>query len=172
MVNEEQDARLLDRCEAKMKEWAKHWQRGEDVQNAQEKLWKNEELRKLEEALPRLEECHLAKVSRLYMAKTKVGCDGFHPKVPLALTRETIGEIVEFLEQVDQSGKWPQQACTTMFFLIPENVTSERPILLMPTLVRWWEASRAPEVVKWCGLGLGDALQLPKEDLACAVRVL
>ena len=30
-----------------------------------------------------------------------------------------------------------------------ENVTSERPIALMPTLIRWWEALRAPEVAKW-----------------------
>ena len=30
------------------------------------------------------------------------------------------------------SGKWPQQACTTMFFLIPKNVKSERPIALLP----------------------------------------
>ena len=36
-----------------------------------------------------------------------------------------------------------------MFFLIPKNITSERPIALMPTLIRWWEALRAPEVVKW-----------------------
>ena len=30
-----------------------------------------------------------------------------------------------------------------------KNVTSERPIALMPTLIRWWEAMRAPEVAKW-----------------------
>ena len=36
-----------------------------------------------------------------------------------------------------------------MFLLIPKNVTSEMPIALMPTLIRWWEAVRAPEVVKW-----------------------
>ena len=48
------------------------------------------------------------------------------------------GQIVEFLKKVEQSGKWPQQACTTMFFLIPKNVASERPIALMPTLRRWW----------------------------------
>ena len=41
-------------------------------------------------------------------------------------------QIVDFLENVEQSGKWPQQqACTTMFFLIPKNVTSERPIALI-----------------------------------------
>ena len=26
---------------------------------------------------------------------------------------------------------------------------SERPIALMPTLIRWWEALRAPDVAKW-----------------------
>ena len=56
---------------------------------------------------------------------------------------------MEFLEKVKQRGKWPQQACTSMFFLILKNVTSERPIALMPTLIRWWEALRAPEVAKW-----------------------
>ena len=35
-----------------------------------------------------------------------------------------------------------------MFFLIPKNVTSERPIALMPTLIRWWKVLRAPEVAK------------------------
>ena len=67
----------------------------------------------------------------------------------LELAQETRGEIVEFLEKVEQRGKWPQQACTTMFFLTPKNVTSERPIPLMPTLIRWWQALRAPEAAKW-----------------------
>ena len=66
-------------------------------------------------------------------------------KVLLDVTQETRGDTVEFLEKVEQSGKWPQQACTTMFFLIPKNVTSERPIAVMPTLIRWWEVVRAPE---------------------------
>ena len=88
---------------------------------------------------------------RSYKAGTGVGRDGFHPTVPLILTKETRGELVEFLEKVEQSGKWPQQACATIHFLIPKNVTSERPIALMPTLTRWWEALRAPEVAKWHG---------------------
>ena len=141
LKKEEEGARLLDRCEARKKEWERHWQCDEDVQNLEHKLWKNEELRKLEEVLPRLKECELDKVLK---AKT----DGLHPKVPLSLTKET-GESVEILEEVKQSGRWSQQACTTMFFLISTNITSERPIALMTTLTRWWEALRAPEVAKW-----------------------
>ena len=121
----------------------------EEVQNVKDKPWKNEELRKSEKALPRLKECHLEEVPRLYKANKGAVCDGFHPKVPLDLIKETREEIVEFLEKVEQSGKWPQQASTTMFLLIPKIVTSERPIALMPTLIRWWEALRAPEEAKW-----------------------
>ena len=54
LEKEEEDARLMDRCEAKRKEWAKHWQFGESVQNMEDKPQKHEELKKLEEALPRL----------------------------------------------------------------------------------------------------------------------
>ena len=53
------------------------------------------------------------------------------------------------MENVEQSGKLPQQACMTMFFLTPKKVTSERPIAVMPTMIRWWEALRALEVAKW-----------------------
>ena len=52
-----------------------------------DKLRKNEELKKSEEALPRLKECGLEKISRMYKAKTGVGCDGFHPKVSLDVTK-------------------------------------------------------------------------------------
>ena len=125
LKKEEEDARLLDLCEAKRKEWATHWQCDEETQNMQNKPWTNEDLKKLEEASPRLKDCFLGRAAGLYKAKTGVGCDGFHPKVPLELTKATSGEIVEILEKVEQSGKWPQQACTTMFFLIPENVCHE-----------------------------------------------
>ena len=52
LVNEEEDARLLDRCAAKKgKNGQKPWQCDEELQNVEEKPWKNEELRSAEEAL-------------------------------------------------------------------------------------------------------------------------
>ena len=87
----------------------------------------------------------MEKVSRLYKEK----CGGFHTKIPLDMTKETRREIVELLEKVEQSGKWPQQALHKIVFSNPENVTSEMSIVLMPTLICWWEALRAPEVAKW-----------------------
>ena len=46
------------------------------TQNWEDKPWENEELKKLEEALPRLKECGLEKVSKLHKTKTEVGCPG------------------------------------------------------------------------------------------------
>ena len=79
----ERRIREISFCEAKRKEWAKHWQCDEEIQKMQNKPWRNEELKECEEALPRLKEGDLYKTSRLYKAKTGVGHDGFHPKVPL-----------------------------------------------------------------------------------------
>ena len=137
---------MLDRCEAKREELAKHWQCEESVQNVEDKPWKNEELKKLEEALPRLKEGDLEKNIWIAQSKCSSGVRRIPPESSLGETRK---EIVEFLEKVEQSGKLPQQACTTMFFLFPKNVTRERRIALVPTLIRWWEALRAPEVAKW-----------------------
>ena len=89
----EEDAKLLERCEAKRKEWSKHWQCNEEIQNMQDKPWRNEELKECEEASSRLKVGDLDKASRLYKAKTGVGCDEFHPKVPLDLTEETRGKV-------------------------------------------------------------------------------
>ena len=41
LKKDEEDVRLLDRCEAKRKEWAKHWQCDESVENLEDKSWKN-----------------------------------------------------------------------------------------------------------------------------------
>ena len=40
LKREDEGASLLDRCEAKRKEWAKHWQCDEGVQILEDKPWK------------------------------------------------------------------------------------------------------------------------------------
>ena len=95
----------------------------------QDKPWENQELRRWEEALPRLKEGDSKDRSRMWRlpSPTSFGFDKKNERINCGI-----------LEKVEQSCKWPQQACTTMFFLFPKNVTSERPIALIPTLIRWW----------------------------------
>ena len=70
----------------------------------------------------------------------------FTPNFPQTCQQKQEVKWWELLEKVEQCARWPQQACTTMFFLIPKNVTNERPIALLLALIRWWEGLRAPEV--------------------------
>ena len=88
-------------------------------------------LRKWEEALPRLKEWEGIEESiENVQSKDRCMIDGLQKK----------RGACEFLEG-GAEWKMAQQACTTMFFLMPQNVTSERPIALMPTLIRFfWEA--------------------------------
>ena len=79
LEKEEKDARLMDRCEAKRKEWAKHWQCGESVQNMEDEPQKHEELKKLEEALPRLRFVKGKNRSRLRWLPPK-SFPGFHKR--------------------------------------------------------------------------------------------
>ena len=57
------------------------------------------------------EKKHISNFVRLYKVKTGVESDGFHPKVSLVMTKDTRGELVEFVETVEQSGK---MAATSM----------------------------------------------------------
>ena len=79
LKKEEEDAKPMARCGEKKTEWAKHGQRGMEVQNQESKPWKNGELRKSEEDLPRLKKAILQKAARTYNTKTGVGCDGPTP---------------------------------------------------------------------------------------------
>ena len=40
---------------------------------------------------------------------------GFHLKLPLELSKGAAGDMVKFLEKLEQCWRWPQQACTTIF---------------------------------------------------------
>ena len=143
LEEEERDVRPLARCEEKMGVRTKHWQCNTEVQDLKDKAWRHEELKRLEEGIPRLKEGDSEKAGEITRQRRVWDVMEFHQKVPPDLSEETRGKIVE------QCGRWPQQACTTIFFLIPKNVTSERPITLMPTMIRRWERLRAPEVATW-----------------------
>ena len=55
LEKEEEDARLLDRCEARRREWSRHWQCDEEVQSMQDTPWRNEGLRVGDESAAEVE---------------------------------------------------------------------------------------------------------------------
>ena len=87
---------------------------------------------------------------------------GLTPKFHVDLSKETRREIVDSFK-VEQCGRWPQQACTTILSLMSINVTSGRPIALLPTWIRWWEWLRARDGKKGIGL-VGNLLTDEMEE--------
>ena len=83
LKREEDDFRLLDRCEARRKERAKHWQCYESVQKLEDKPWKNEDLKNSEEALPRLKECDFGEGFKIVQGENKSRMRRLPPKSPL-----------------------------------------------------------------------------------------
>ena len=75
----------------------------------------------------------LERAARSCKTSTGVGADGFHPNVTLDLSKETCETIVGF-----SCERGAMCLLALLFFLIPKNVTSERPIAFLPTLIRWW----------------------------------
>ena len=75
---EEEENRPVERSKEKRKEWAKHWQCTAEAQSLHDKPRVNDELRKSEEAMPRLAERPLEKAATCYKTQTGLGCDGFH----------------------------------------------------------------------------------------------
>ena len=67
-----------------------------------------------------------------YNASTGIGAECVHPKVSLDVSEALCGEIVVFVMKLEQCGYWPVQNSTLLFFRFPKNVTSERPIALLP----------------------------------------
>ena len=85
----EEDVKPMRRCEERRREWPRHRQCDSEVQCAEDKPWRNQELRSLEEELPQLSEENLERAATSYRATMAVGRDGFHPRGPSDLSKET-----------------------------------------------------------------------------------
>ena len=83
----------------------------------EDKHWRNVELRSAEEGLSLVKEENLAEAARSYKATTRVGCDGFRPKVLPDMSKETRRQMVKFVAKLKRCERWPQQACTMFFFI-------------------------------------------------------
>ena len=67
----------------------KRGKNGRSIDSPTQRCWRNDELRSLEEGLPQQGDEGLEKAARSYKATTGVGCDKFHHKDPVDLSKDT-----------------------------------------------------------------------------------
>ena len=101
-----------------------------EMQGVKNKSWRKEELRCVEGGLPRqgtsTQQQGVTRLRRVWAVIGSILRSSGHVK-------RNQKRKCEILEAV--WGGWPQQACTTIFFLISMKVASERPIALFDQMV-------------------------------------
>ena len=86
---------------------------------------------------------------RCFKAKTGIGTDCIHPRTLLLLPTAGLQAVVDILKAIERSGAWPEHQRHIMYFLILKANGKDRPIGLLPSLIRVWEAIRAPVLWAW-----------------------
>ena len=84
-----------------------------------------------------------------FKAKTGIGVDAIHPSVWSRISVKGKQLYTNLLNDVERTLTWPAQIQTLIYFLVPKTPTGERPIGLMPSIVRVWERMRKPILDQW-----------------------
>ena len=84
-----------------------------------------------------------------FKRKTGLGVDNLHPRSSLLLPAEGKRAVAQVLRNVEETGVWPERQQCILYFLLLKANGKDRPIGLLPSLIRIWEAIRAPELWKW-----------------------
>ena len=82
-------------------------------------------------------------------AKTGSGVDAIHPAMWSRVSEKGKQLYTDLLNDVERTLTWPAQIQTLMYFLVPKTPIGERPIGLMPSIVRVWERMRKPILDQW-----------------------
>ena len=81
--------------------------------------------------------------------KTGIGVDAIHPSIWSRISEKGKQLYTDLLNDVERTLTWPAQIQTLIYLLVPQTPTGERPIGLMPSIVRVWERMRKPNLDQW-----------------------
>ena len=125
--------------------WVEIWHR---FQGECDAPWRTADLSG-EGALDRPTAAEVRKCARSFKANTAVGWDCFAPRWIGWLSDELMVAIIDFFETMEQIGCWPQGISRSLVHLIPKTSGGRRPIGVLATFARIWEAARKPIVWRW-----------------------
>ena len=77
------------------------------------------------------------------------GADAWQPGVLRQLSEEAVQGLLEMFNSIEQQVLWPPQLLLVIIAMIPKEV-GERPIALLPLLVRLWQRCRKAHGRAWC----------------------
>ena len=102
-----------------------------------------------EEALARPTAAELRRCATKFKEYTAIGWDSLAPRWIGWLSNELLEVIIDFIEKLEVEGCWPGCISKIIVHLIPKASGGRRPIGVLATFVRLWEAVRKPIVWQW-----------------------
>ena len=126
--------------DAELAAWCEEWQAHNREAQLGDKPWLQIDLSELGEELGKIEVEHFRAVCKAFKRFTGVGVDNWHPHLWAQLSDEGVRVIIAFLLLVEKGRVWPAQAGIIVYFLLAKPGGGNRPIGLLPTLVRVWES--------------------------------
>ena len=99
-----------------------------------------------------------------FKPKTGIRVEEIHPSMWSRISEKGKQLHTDLLNDVERTLSWPAQIQTLIYFLVPKTPTGERPIGLMPSIVRVWERMRKPILDQWM------ISQTPRNEWACKGR--
>ena len=127
--------------------WEIVWRVHDDVAQGAPRPW----LLPLEEAgLPRPSDDRLVAVTAAYKEGTGIGSDRIHPRHVGQLPHDARECYIDFLVCLEEFLILPEHHQLLQYWLTPKpDSPGKRPLCLLPTMVRTWEAVRKPVLQQW-----------------------
>ena len=124
---------------AVVEEWAKEW-RVDSVLQLQQRPWETCQVEPMEPITAE----EVWKAGSHFKEHTGVGVDLLHPKLFSTLSRPGAQAVADLLNRVEAERQWPAHQQMLIYLLILKPNGKDRPIGLLPSLIRLWETIRAP----------------------------
>ena len=80
-------------------------------------------------------------------AKAVTGLDAISTRELTALPDESLQELVDILNRINEGVAWPRQVLHHQIVLLGKPKGGERPICLVAMLIKLWEATHADTVL-------------------------
>ena len=91
----------------------------------------------------------LRQICAAFKPTTGLGVDGWHHRHWSWLSNQALETLECMFRLSEAKGRWPSTAWATLLFLAPKQDGGGRPLGLLPTPIRVWEAARDPIVRDW-----------------------
>ena len=89
------------------------------------------------------------KAALAFKETTGMGSDDLHPRWVARLSMAGKQAITDMLNAAERSRVWPAHSSTLMVWLALKVDGGHRPLVLLPSLIRLWEAARHSVLDQW-----------------------